>query len=204
MAYPEWPTPAAAPSWILGIHLGASLKEVPDDRAPPVALGAVVPGGTRLVQSQSDCPFQAVARHRLSADAWPAPLLGLSPQERGLLVHASFAAFWEPLREHAALVSLDESALASRIVRAVESGIVQLLPTRWRGLPDVVRAGETQRLAGLLKSWLAIDRNRPPFTVCAIELRTTLKLAGIALNLRFDRIDRSEERRVGKDSRVRW
>ena len=53
-----------------------------------------VRGGARLIEAQSDCPFKAIATHRLGAEPWPEPIDGLSAQERGILVHAALAAFW--------------------------------------------------------------------------------------------------------------
>ena len=50
-------------------------------------------GGAGLIAAQGNCPFQAMARYRLRTDTWPAPVDGLSPIERGILVHAAVAAF---------------------------------------------------------------------------------------------------------------
>jgi len=160
-----------------------------DDRAPPIPAGDIAPGGSRLVQSQSDCPFQAMARHRLRAQPWPAPLAGLSAQERGLIVHATFASFWESIRDHAALISLDDDSLAVHIDRAVRQGISQLPPVRWRSLPDVVRAGEAIRVATVLDAWLAVERARPAFSVSSIEAKAIARLSGITLHVRLDRVD---------------
>lgn len=187
--YPER-RPASSPqSWVQVIHRSAALEAILDDRAPPIAEAAVAPGGSRLVQSQSDCPFQAVARHRLRADPWPAPWAGLSPQERGLIVHATFASFWESIHDHASLVALDPDTLDAQIDRAVQHGISQLSPVRWRSLPAVVRTGEAARVATVLTAWLAVDRARPAFTVSSVESKTLVHLSGITLNVRLDRVD---------------
>jgi hypothetical protein len=76
-----------------------ALDTVADDRAPTYAQGAAPRGGAGLVAAQGNCPFQAVARYRLRADPWPAPVDGLSPMERGILVHAAVAAFWREVAD---------------------------------------------------------------------------------------------------------
>ena len=189
LPYPQHQGAENCDSWVQIVHRSAALEAVRDERAPRMAEGAVAPGGSRLLQSQSDCPFQAVARHRLLADAWPAPLAGLSPQERGLIVHASFASFWKTIGDHASLVALTNDALDDHIDRAVRDGIAELRPARWRGLPGVVRAGEATRVSKVLKAWLRVDRARPAFRVSSIESKTLLRLSGIALDVRLDRVD---------------
>ncbi len=189
LPYPQRQAAANCDSWVQIVHRGAALEAIRDERAPRMAEGAVAPGGSRLLQSQSDCPFQAVARHRLRADAWPALLAGLSPQERGLIVHASFASFWKTIGDRASLVALTKDALDDHIDRAVRDGIAELRPARWRGLPDVVRAGEATRVSKVVKAWLRVDRARPAFSVTSIESKTLLHLSGIAVDVRLDRVD---------------
>src|SRR5664279_1187723 len=115
------------------------LETMTDDHAPGLSPGSIAPGGSRIVAAQSDCPFQAAARHRLDAEPWPAPLGGLSPQERGQLVHLSIAAFWNATRDHATLVTLDHAGQTRTVEAAVESALAQFPPVRWRSLPTLVR-----------------------------------------------------------------
>jgi len=189
LAYPEHPTGANAQGWVQLVQGSATLETIRDDRAPAIAPGTVAPGGSRLVQSQSDCPFQAMARHRLRAQPWPAPLAGLSAQERGLIMHATLASFWESVRDLASLVALDGDMLDAHIDRAVRQGISQLPSVRWRSLPEVVRAGEAVRVATVLDAWLAVERARPAFSVSGVEAKTVLRLSGITLDVRLDRVD---------------
>jgi probable DNA repair protein len=186
--YPEAPPPARALPWWRAVAESATLETIADDRAPPPAAGSIA-GGSRIVATQSDCPFQAVARHRLGAEPWPQPLTGLSRQERGSLVHVALAAFWSAVEHRAALLDLDPATLAVRIEAAVQSGLAALKQTRWQSVPPLVRAGEVRRLAAVLDAWLAIERTRPPFVVQDIEALKTLRLGGLEFRLRLDRID---------------
>lgn len=183
-AAPQKPTP-----WWRTIAGGVSLETVDDDRAPLLAAGSTAPGGSRIVAAQSDCPFQAVARCRLGAEAWPMPGAGLSRPERGLLVHATLAAFWTEITDQAALLALDAAALRAHIDQAVQRGLACISRPRWRSLPTLLREGEAYRLSALLAAWLAIERARPRFVARAVEARTTLELGEIKFRLRLDRID---------------
>lgn len=189
VGFAEMPVPVAAAPWWRAIAGSATLEAVIDDRAPPMAAGSIAPGGSRIVATQSDCPFQAVARHRLGAEAWPVPHAALSRWERGLMVHAALAAFWSAVENHAALLALDAGSLALRTAAAAERGLASLPASRWRTLPALVRAGEARRLEALLEAWFAVERARPPFAAAEMEALKTLELAGLKFRLRLDRVD---------------
>ena len=161
-----------------------------DDCAPPLPNGSLVKGGVGIIESQSACPFQAFARYRLRADRWPAASEGLTPQERGSLLHAALAALWDDLSDHATLVGLTRAELDIRITKAVAHARTKLDRARWQSLPAAVTAGESQRLAETLRAWLdAIERDRPPFAVRHTEWALPLALGGMGIALRIDRVD---------------
>jgi probable DNA repair protein len=161
-----------------------------DTHAPALPAGTVMRGGAGLVAAQGNCPFQAVAAHRLCADPWPDPLDGFSLIERGNLVHDALARFWSDVRTHAALVALSDDALKATVLRHVEASMRALDPLRKRSLPEAVLALETPRIAALLVLWLAgTERSRPPFAVQTVEQRMEVALGGLLLKLRIDRID---------------
>lgn len=189
LSYPQSPQPPLPDTWSGSMGREMALERLADERAPPLPPGATLRGGARAIQTQSDCPFQAVARHRLGAKRWPTVPLGLTAAERGQLVHATLAAFWSAVADRARLLALDADALQVEIAAAVAKGLACLPAARWHHVPDVVRAGEARRIARLLGAWLAIERGRPPFAVAALEARRDLVLAGIAFRMRVDRID---------------
>ncbi|HZI84359.1 MAG TPA: PD-(D/E)XK nuclease family protein, partial [Casimicrobiaceae bacterium] len=189
LAYPERAFLPPASSWIDAIAGSVELERIVDDRAPPLPPGSTAPGGASIVAAQSDCPFQAVARCRLRAEPWPAPRTGLTPLERGKLVHVTLAEFWTQVRDQATLLALDESALASRIGAAVDRALREVPASRWRDLPVLLRECEAKRLEGLVRAWLAVERTRPAFTAQALETRVVLELGGVEFSLRRDRVD---------------
>jgi probable DNA repair protein len=187
--YPEWPLPTSSPIWARLIAANQGLESIADDHAPRLSPGSIAPGGSRIIAAQSDCPFQAVARHRLDAKPWPVPLGSLSAQERGTLVHSAMAAFWTVTRDHARLLALDKLSEKRVVESAVETALGQFPAVRWRSLPALVRAAEATRLARLLRAWLEIERLRPPFAVQGVEATATVDLSSLTFRIRSDRID---------------
>ena len=189
LAYPEMPLPPKPETWRGAMAGRAALETLPDVSAPPLAPGTGVRGGAHVIQSQSDCPFQATARHRLRVEQWPPAPAGLRFSERGRLVHAMLAAFWSAVGDQARLVALEREGLDTIVAEAIAQGMTELQAARWRQVPAAVRAAESRRLDRLLRAWLTIERDRPPFAVEAIEQVSALALGGIALSVRIDRID---------------
>jgi ATP-dependent helicase/nuclease subunit B len=170
--------------------LAPTLESIVDDRAPVLHVGSRAPGGARLIEAQSDCPFKAVAGFRLAAEPWPEPIDGLSAIERGTLLHAAFAAFWRDVGDQRILAALDSDALAGKIAAAVVAARDALPAARWRALSPLVAAGESTRLTRLVAAWLAdYDSARPPFRVQEVEGSAALTLQGLAFRLRLDRVD---------------
>ncbi len=168
-------------------------ESLPDAMAPPVDAGTRIGGGVAIVESQSACAFQAFARFRLRLDAWPPVAAGLSPAERGLILHAALAAFWQATQSHANLSALTVSELDGAIEISVRAGLTTLDARRWRTIPSPIAAAEADRLASVIRAWLdTIERPRPPFTVEQGEATHVLALGGLEFRLRIDRVDRLE------------
>ena len=189
LSYAQSPPPPLPDTWSGSMAGSVALESLADERAPTMPPGTTIRGGARVIQTQSDCPFQAVARHRLGAQQWPTAKAGLAASERGQLVHATLAAFWTAVADRARLLALDPETLDTEIAAAVGKGLACLRAARWRNVPDAVRVAESRRLNRLLRAWLVIERARPPFSVAAVEARRDLSLSGIALRMRVDRID---------------
>ncbi len=189
-----WPdlTRPDAPDAARVIAAARAIEAVRDDRAPALPEGPA-PGGTGAIAAQSDCPFMATARYRLRAETWPQAAEGLSPLERGQLVHALMASFWRAVRTHEALVRLDDAALAAHIDAATSDALAGIDAARWSALPPVVAAAEKVRLPAIAFDWIeAIERPRAGFTVERIEAKETVALEGLTFRLALDRVDALE------------
>ncbi len=170
-----------------------ALEPVASHSAPPLApLPQRLRGGSGLLRDQAGCPFNAFAIWRLGATPLPEPQPGLSPQDRGTLVHRCLELLWRQLQSQANLLALDESALHAQVTEVID----QVLAPLQRRRPDLLGVRfsrlERQRLLHLLTSWLEIDRARPPFVVTPPEQETSITIGGLMLTLRMDRIDRLE------------
>jgi probable DNA repair protein len=163
-----------------------------DDVGPALPI-ADAGGGTSVIESQSACPFQAFARFRLGARAWDKPDEGLTPKERGTLLHFAMRMFWDEVRDHATLAALDHAGLHAHVGAAVEAAKRKLPAPRWNALAPAIAAGESQRLTQTIVAWLTLcERPRPPFRVLLTERERPLSMGGVRLRLKIDRADTLE------------
>ena len=167
----------------------AAMERCSEETAPPLALTGTFRGGTGIFESQSACPFQAFARYRLRARADDRCPEGLSPIERGSVLHAALKAFWDGVGDQRTLHALDQADVDRRIAAAAEAGKAELPTARWRALAPAVARAEASRLQATLTAWTAFERERPPFRVRAHEQKIDCSIGGVALRVRIDRID---------------
>jgi ATP-dependent helicase/nuclease subunit B len=160
--------------------------------APPVSEQELsnIRGGSSLLENQSQCPFRAFARHRLSVVAPGGAVAALSPAERGSVLHEALYLFWGQVQGSAGLEALtpdDESVLCD----AVAGTALEKLPeVRRRTVGAACLALEKQRLVSLLQEWLAVERERQgEFRVTAREEDHSVNFGPLTVRLQVDRID---------------
>lgn len=152
-----------------------------------------VPGGASVLTAQSQCPFKAFATARLAAQGWEPAQAGLTPAQRGQLLHAVLHSVWagppHGIRTHAELLELSNRApwVAGHVDRvfaqALPPGVRERMPARYLEL-------ERLRLARLVAAWLDYESARVPFEVLETEAKRQVTLAGLTFKLRLDRLDR--------------
>jgi ATP-dependent helicase/nuclease subunit B len=194
--FPELlPNDFPAPQPGLANHLFAArnIETLSDEQAPALAPGSAVKGGTRLFQYQAACPFRAFATLRLDARALEEPEPGLDAKARGMLLHAALEALWNTLGSHAALCGMVEETLLNAIGTAVHAALDELARDRSQTLTGRFREIEAKRLTRLLRAWLEEEKARAPFKVVAAEQKTTIKLGGLVVEGRMDRVDELED-----------
>ena len=157
------------------------LESVPDGQAP--ALGTTQPkGGTGILADQAACPFRAFARWRLGARELEEPAEGLDARARGQLLHALMKHLWGELKSSDAL----QKDCSPAIERAAAAAVAELeLEGRFAEL-------EKKRLAKLAREWLAVEKERPAFTIVHLEQKIPLKVSGMEFSGRIDRMDSLE------------
>ena len=184
--------PEVAPLWTSQWQQ-RTVEQLDDDRAPPLSTQQLAAGsysgGSGLLEDQSQCPFRAFARRRLLVEPLSTFSLALSPGERGSLLHDALFALWGEIQDHPALLALDETGEEQTVTGAVQAAIERIPGGRRRLLASAYWRLEGQRLTGLLREWLAVERQRSTFVVLQREEDITLQLAQLQIRLRVDRID---------------
>ncbi len=147
--------------------------------------------GTAVIRDQSACPFRAFARHRLGAVQPRIPHTFLDEVDRGTVVHDAlrrvFAMFGSPIDRD----RLDDTTITERAVK-------DALATYWRG-DERFRASEDVRVRGIVEAWMQLERRLPPFRTLEVERPIAAEFAGIAFEMRVDRIDELGGARVVLD-----
>jgi probable DNA repair protein len=152
-----------------------------------------VAGGAAVLTTQSQCPFKAFATALLAAQSWEPAEAGLTAAERGSLLHAVLHAVWagppEGIRSHAELLRLrDREAFVAGHVQRVLAR--ELRPHQRALMPRRYLELEELRLTKLVTEWLEFEAARVEFEVAETEVKRTVHIAGLTLDLRLDRVDR--------------
>jgi ATP-dependent helicase/nuclease subunit B len=187
----EWTQAAASPSaapfvWLPArLHRESVLQSFVDATGPAWPSGEPLPSGTRLLELQSLCAFRAFAELRLGSAPLDTPAPGVTPQERGQLIHAALEALWKVLKDSQSLQELSADDLNALISRSV----AQAAKMRWGDLATPAQRREKRRAALLIGTLCELERGRAHFRVRDIEHDLSVLLAGAELRVRIDRID---------------
>ena len=169
-----------------------------DTRAPAVADGEKVSGGTWLLRAQAICPAWGYFRYRLNCEAMEEPVEGLDPRARGTLVHGALEAFWRATSDSQTLAAMSDMQRHNAIAAAVNTALNVFEIERRTTLPARFRQLEGARLESLLATWLAFEQQRSvPFAVVACEAEALIEIGQIRVKMFVDRIDQlSDGRRI--------
>jgi probable DNA repair protein len=154
---------------------------------------AKVPGGAGVLTSQSQCPFKAFATARLAAQDWEPAEAGLTPSQRGKLLHAVLHSVWggppDGIRFQNQLHNI--GALKPFVINHVRRVVQQELSPAVRDrMPRRYLELEEMRLARHVVEWLEFEAARVAFEVAETEAGRSVSIAGLTFDLRLDRIDR--------------
>lgn len=173
------------------------LEWLDDHLAPAVQAGEHVSGGTGLLKAQAICPAWAFYQYRLNARALREPVNGLDVMERGTLVHAVLAKFWEG-RNSAELQAMSIANLNQLIEQACADVLAEFNSENDGTFSKTFLSLEQERLTKLVLAWiLEIELQRPQiFSVKACELEQKIEIENISIKLIVDRIDALEDGRL--------
>ena len=157
-----------------------------DEHGPPVGEHELITGGIGLLETQARNPLWAFIRHRLGVRGLPAYTELAYKMHRGTFLHGVLQRLWEELRDQEALhLAIQQETLERQLERiAHEVGHKELF-----AFGDALRALEIERGIAVVRQWLLIEAQRPPFSVVEIEQKRQLSVAGLTLAVRLDRLD---------------
>ncbi len=177
-------TTTAPPStWISRMLAASRLESIVDETAPPLDDEGVQRGGAALLRDMAACPFRAFASHRLGARELDRIEPGLSPSDKGKVLHQVLQLVLKELGSHSNLTTLSSGDLSALIRRHIATVLAPF------GESTNI-AVERTRLEKLLTNWMElIERPRPSFTVATLEEKKLIEIGGLQLEVRADRID---------------
>jgi probable DNA repair protein len=154
-------------------------------------------GGSGVLKSQAACPFQAFASKRLRALPLDENEWGISPSEKGTLLHEVMQRLFSstepvPIRSRDDIVTAIatnqlEAILATHIDAVLAAHFSSGASEPWQ---QACVAAEKRRLLTRIGAWLEKEAGRQPFTVEHCEQRLEdVHIGELKLNLRADRID---------------
>jgi len=164
------------------------LESIADEHAPSLSHNENISGGSRIFKLQAACPFRAFAECRLGACELDSPQIGLSAQQRGLLVHAALEKVWIKIGNHQQLCLYSPTELMAILQQSIDESLTEKNMHR-----SQFAKLERQRLEKLLLEWLTLEKDRAPFTVFTQEQWLTANLGKKQITLRVDRIDRLDD-----------
>ena len=149
------------------------------DEAVPIAPDEAVTGGVGVLQATLSSPFRALVGYRLGGMPLPAAVSGFGALNRGQLVHRVAELVYLPVRD------------GQRMADATD--VVASVMQRYRGHGDRVLHRlldmEERRCTELIEDLVRFDAQRPAFRIGDLERPIELRLGGLTLNLRIDRLD---------------
>lgn len=148
-----------------------------------------ISGGTALLTNQAKCPFKAFAEHRLRAKVSLQTADGLDNKDRGQVIHKIMELLWRKLETQQKLFRLESHVLEQYIEEAVHGSLAPLQQDYPDSLPDPIQEVEATRLKRLVRTCMEWEKQRPPFTIAALEKSYVIHLAGLNFNVRVDRLD---------------
>ena len=149
-------------------------------------------GGTSLLANQAKCPFRAFAAHRLHLKSELKTSTGPDASERGQVIHRIMELLWKDIQSQQQLNKLSSQELNERIEQAIDSALVPIIRNRPLSFPPLVQTIEFSRLERLVNACLDWEKQRPAFTISALEQTFSIQLADFELRVRIDRLDTLE------------
>jgi probable DNA repair protein len=169
------------------------LAKVDETYTIPIKANELLAGGTALLGNQAKCPFKAFAEHRLSAKPLPQVSEGTDNKERGTLIHKVMEVLWRDLESQHHLLQMEPGELNQLIEQAINEAQKAVQKESEEPLP-LIQEIEYTRLKRLVVGCLEWEKQRPAFTVASLEQSFSIRLSGLEIKVRVDRLDKVSDK----------
>ncbi|NNF41425.1 MAG: hypothetical protein HKN64_08590, partial [Woeseiaceae bacterium] len=182
-------SPQSDPGWHASSLSQRSMATVVADRVPEIGVDERVAGGAGTLQRQLADPITAFIAGRLGVRSLQPQATGLPTLLRGNIIHDALYRLYADKPGSTTIRGWTGAERANRIDKALSLAFVRHEQNTDAVLLELFRM-ERLRVAGLLRTILAVDLDRNEFSIEAIEQRLDFSEAGVRLELRADRMDR--------------
>jgi len=179
---------APAQRWNSQMQAAGGTAKLAHDPPPPWPAGQKVSGGARVLTQQATSPLNAFIERRLGAFEIRRPGTGISAMQRGNLTHRALEDFYTATPAQADAAALADSVREARLRDSLEAGLADL-PGIDEPFMRRLAAAELEQQLERIEAFLAIDREREPFTVSQREQDHDVEIGSLALRLKLDRLD---------------
>tara|TARA_R110002072_G_scaffold97972_6_gene215583 strand:- start:9818 stop:12466 length:2649 start_codon:yes stop_codon:yes gene_type:complete len=171
------------------LYNNQSIESYSDYNAPKISR-KFIKSAIYALNLQIQCPFKAYAETRLKARKFPEIKFGITPIDRGNLLHNVMEKIWLKLKSKSELLLLlekKESEINLFIFEIINSSFdkLNLENNLYNDLCNI----EKKRLYKIIIKWLHKETKRNHFEVKYTELERNVKFENIYFTLRVDRID---------------
>ena len=183
------------PGWHAA-DLGERADIVPvEDRVPAVTAEEKISGGAGTIQRQLSDPISAFVQGRLRAKLIYPQAIGIPAPMRGNLIHDALYKLYIDAPASEAIRAWKGKDLAQRIDVALDFAFARHHRNTDAVLQQLLVL-ERQRIAQLLKEFVAVDGARGEFQVNSVEGVFEFVAGHVRLPLRFDRIDTLDDKGI--------
>jgi len=180
------------PGWGAAEWSGRKNVGVANDRVPRIAAGEDLGGGAATLQRQMTDPIAAFICGRLGIRLLQPQVTGLPPLLRGNIIHDALFNLYRDKPSREELAAWTSEQLDERIAQALDFAFSH----HERFADPILRALlvlERDRVAPLLRGFVAADSTRDEFMVVDLEQAIALVEGEVRLQLRADRIDEFDD-----------
>ena len=182
-------------AWGEVIHNSAETETLEHDQVPPLG-DKPAKGGSSILKHQANCPFRAFAELRLGAKDLEAAGIGLSPMERGNLIHKILENVWKTLETQEHLLEMEPLNLKALVMQITEGAVDKITWRYPQTFTERFTEIEKERLCSRVIQWLELEKQRTPFKVIGKEVEKYVTLdSDTRIRVIIDRIDQLEDGR---------